>query len=221
MSKELAKAPDLAIARVAANQRGVIALEQLRAIGVDSPAITYRVQLGRLHRVHRGVYAVGHARLSNEGIWMAAVLACGPGAALSHHAAATLWLMLPPHTRPVEVTVPGVGGRAKRKGIRLHRSSTLTQQETTLRRGIPVTTPSRTLIDLRSCATPEDLSKAQRQAEFRGYRIDDAELGEPDQTRSELERRFLRMCHTAPLPSPEVNVPIGPTSWTSFGGTRA
>lgn len=210
MPDKVATSSDLAVARLAANQHGVVSTQQLEAVGVNREAISYRVRHGRLHRIHRGVYAVGHAGLSDEGRWMAAVLACGPEAVLSHHAAATLLRMLPPRSGPVDVTVPGDGGRAKRKGIRLHRSPSLTQPQTTRRAGTPVTTPSRTLIDLRRVVTPEDLSKAQRQAEFRGYRIDDAELGQPDPTRSELEHRFLRLCHTASLPSPEVNVPVGP-----------
>jgi len=86
---------DVLLARLAANQHGVVSLEQLRAIGISSHAIAHRVRIGRLHRIHRGVYAVGHARLSNEGRWMAAVLACGYGAALSHRSAAALWGLLP------------------------------------------------------------------------------------------------------------------------------
>lgn len=209
MSKELAKAADRLIARISANQHEVITLEQLRAIGVKSDAITYRIRIGRLHRIHRGVYAVGHARLSYEGKCMAAVLACRPAAVLSHGDAAGLWRLLPRRRGPVDVTVPGNGGRAKRKGIRIHRSTSLTQPMTTLRSGIPVTTPARTLADLRRIVTPEDLSKAMRQAEIRGYRIDAGELVAPEPTRSELERRFLSLCRRHHLPSPEVNAPIG------------
>jgi len=116
--------------------------------------------------------------------------------------------MLTPPTGSIAITVPTIAGRSKRQGIALHRSSTLTRQETTLRHGIPVTSPTRTLIDLRRTATPEDLGKAQREAEFRGYRLDN-DLDEPEPTRNELERRFLRLCRSASLPSPEVNVPVG------------
>jgi very-short-patch-repair endonuclease len=202
-------AMDRAIARIAANQHGVMSVDQLRALGLSLDAISYRVRIGRLHRIHRGVYAVGHARLSNEGRWMAAVLACGPGAALSHRSAAALWRMLPHGRGHAEVTVPGHGGRKRRKGIRLHRSISLHPAQTTLRAGIPVTTPARTLADLRRCATPDELSKARRQAEVRGYRLDDQGDAEPDLTRTELERRFVRLCRRHGLPLPEVDVRIG------------
>jgi very-short-patch-repair endonuclease len=152
---------------------------------------------------------VGHSRLSNEGRWTAAVLACGPGAALSHRAAAALWRLLPPRRGLVDVTVPGSAGRKQRRDIRLHRSTTLTQQATTLRLGISVTSPARTLLDLRRIATPEELGRAHRQAEVFGYQLDDAARIEPDPTRSELERRFLRLCRQHPLPSPEVNAQVG------------
>ena len=199
--------PDVAIARIAANQHGVVTLEQLRAAGLSSQAITYRLRAGRLHRIHRGVYAVGHTRLSFEGKCMAAALACGSGAAISHRAAAALWRVLPSPSGLLDVTVPRRGGRRKRKGIRLHRSSTLDPAQTTLRMGIPVTTPARTLADLRRCATPDELSAARRQAEIRGYRF--ADDPEPDLTHSELERRFLRLCRRHRLPTPEVNVGVG------------
>jgi len=208
MQPKRATSVDRRLARLAANQHGVASLEQLRAVGISLEAAKYRARTGRLHRVHRGVYAMGHARLSDEGRWMAAVLACGRGAVLSHRDAAALWRILPPRSGPVAITVPGIAGRAKRKGIALHRSSTLTQQATTLRRGIAVTSPTRTLIDLRRTTSPEELSKAQREAEFRGYRLDDT-LDEPEPTRNELERRFLRLCRAASLPSPEVNVAVG------------
>jgi very-short-patch-repair endonuclease len=208
MSKEVAQSADLAVARVASGQHGVITVEQLRAAGVDSPAISYRVATGRLHRLFRGVYAVGHARLSNEGRWMAAVLACGAGAVLSHRSAAELWRMLSPRNGPVEVTVARRSGRNRRPGIRLHRSTTFTQQETTRRAGIPVTSPARTLADLRACTTPDEQSRARREAEFRRYPVELADPKPIEMTRSELERRFLRLCHRHHLPSPEVDARI-------------
>jgi very-short-patch-repair endonuclease len=200
---------DLAIARLAANQHGVVSLEQLLAIGLDLDAISYRVRVGRLHRIHRGVYAVGHRRLTFEGRCKAAVFACGPEAALSHRSAAALWGMLAPSSGVLDVTVPRRGGRRQRRGIRLHRSTTLHPAQTTLRAGIPVTTPARTLADLHRCATPDDLAKARRQAELRGYRLGEEAAAEPDRTRTELERRFLALCRRHGLPRPEVNAPIG------------
>jgi uncharacterized protein DUF559 len=139
---------------------------------------------------------------------MAAVLACGEGAVLSHGSAAALWGLLKEAEGPVEVTIPSYGGRRERRGIRLHRRSTLTPGATTRRTGIPVTTPARTIADLRG-TVPEWLwRRAVRQAEFAGYRL---EL-ETDGTRSDLERDFLRICHRSSLPAPLVNVKVG--RWT-------
>jgi very-short-patch-repair endonuclease len=205
------------LARLAANQHGVVSLDQLRAIGISAEAARHRVRIGRLHRIHRGVYAVGHPRLTPEGRWMAAVLACGPNAVLSHRvgtavlshrAAAALWRLLPARRGLIDVTVPGRAGRKPRRDIRLHRSTTLTQQATTRRLGIPVTSPARTLRDLRRVATSEELGRARRQAEVFGYPLKDAAGIAPEPTRSELERRFLSLCSRHRLPSPEVNVPI-------------
>jgi hypothetical protein len=103
--------PDLVLAQIAGRQYGVVSAAQLAAAGISKDGVTRRVREGRLHRLHRGVYAVGHRRLSNEGIWLAAVLACGEGAALSHRSAAALWSLLPASRGVVDVTVPGSGGR--------------------------------------------------------------------------------------------------------------
>ncbi len=139
---------------------------------------------------------------------MAAVLAYGEDATLSHRSAAELWALLPHRYGPIDVTVPGTGGRRKRQGIRLHRSSLLTSAVTTIRDGIAVTTPARTLADLRRVATRDELGRATRQAEVKGLPI--GELGSAvDLTRSELERRFLRLCHRRRLPTPEVNARVG------------
>jgi len=209
MVDKRATAVDVAIARLASSQHGVISAAQLLVLGLTRQATAQRVRSGRLHRIHRGVYAVGHARLSNEGRWMAAVLAGGEGAVLSHRAAAELWRLLTPRRAETDVTVPGHGGRRQRPGIRLHRSATLTQQETTRRNGIPVTSPARTLVDLRVCATPDELSRARRQAEFFGYRIEAADSKPIAVARNELERRFLRLCQRHHLPRPLVNAPMG------------
>jgi very-short-patch-repair endonuclease len=208
MSKERVPPADLTLARIAQNQHGVVSLTQLRAAGVNSQAITYRLKAGRLHRIHRGVYAVGHAQLTDMGRWKAATMACGPEAMLSHRSAAALWRLLPPPSA-VDVTVPRKGGRHQQRGVRLHRSATLTQRQLTRRLNIPVTTPARTLVDLRRCASPQELGRARRQAEVLGYRLDDAAEIEPDLARSELERRFLRLCAKAALPGPEVNARVG------------
>src|SRR3954447_23238087 len=100
---------DVLAARVAAKQHGVTSVAQLLAAGLSRRAVQVRIQAGRLHRIHRGVYAVGHTSLTHQGRWMAAVLACGEGAVLSHRSAAMLWGLLNPKKAAVDVTVPGTG----------------------------------------------------------------------------------------------------------------
>jgi very-short-patch-repair endonuclease len=226
MSRKVASA-DLLVAEIAARQHGAVSISQLRKVGIGEKGIRSRVLAGRLHRVHRGVYAVGHSALSAEGRLMAAVLAVGRGpsgkggsvldywrAAISHRSAAWLWNLLPATDRPVDVIVNGDSGRGRRAGIRVHRS--LASTDVTLGRGIPVTTPARTISDLRR-ATSEgwpgaiparDIRKAIRQANVLGLPF--GEESGRDRTRSDLERDFLRLCRRHRIPSPEVNVRIGP-----------
>ena len=197
---------DAQAAAIAARQHGVASSRQLREAGLSATEIRNRVRRGRLHRVHRSVYAVGHPGLSNEGRWMAAVLACGEGAVLSHRSAAELWALLPAAKGDVHVTVPGRGGRDKRRDIHLHRSPSLRTTATTRHKRIAVTTPARTLTDLRRTIDPALYRKAVREAEFRNLALGAAPT---DHTRSELERAFLRLCRRRRLPLPEVNVRIG------------
>jgi very-short-patch-repair endonuclease len=198
---------DTLIAQVAARQHGLVTTAQLEEIGLASGTITAWARAGRLHRIHRGVYAVGHAGLSLPGRWMAAVLACGPGAVLSHRSAAFLWRMLKPTEGPVHVTVPPTGGRAQRKGLVIHRA-TLIAKDTMAKAGIPLTSPTRTLLDLRRSVPGNEYRTAMRQAEFERLPI---ELP-TDGTRSEQERRFLALCRRHRLPPPEPNQRLGP--WT-------
>jgi very-short-patch-repair endonuclease len=217
MRKERARSrPDIAIARIAGNQHGVITAAQIAAAGLSPAGITRRLSAGRLHRIHRGVYAVGHRRLSNEGRWMAAVLTCGEGAILSHRSAAEHWGIRRRDRRPsvaggrgdgvVEVTVPGDAGRAKRGGIKLYRSQTLLPKDSTRLGGIPVTTPSRTLKDLRTVVGRSEFGTALREAEF--LRLPIGNQDEHDGTRTRLEARFLALCMRHRLPQPEVNVKL-------------
>jgi very-short-patch-repair endonuclease len=199
---------DAAIARIAARQHGVISVTQLASVGIHRRGVTRRVQAHRLHRIHRGVYAVGHGGLSQHGKWMAAVLACGEGAVLSHRSAAALWKLIASPPSLTDVTVPGNGGRQPRAGLKLHRSTTLLPSQTTPRFGIPVTKPARTLEDLRRIVEPGEFAAALRQAQYRHLPI--GERFEADRTRSELEARFLALCRRHRLPSPEVNVRLGP-----------
>jgi very-short-patch-repair endonuclease len=220
--------PGVLVARIAKRQHGVVSISQLRSCGVSDDAVRARAALGQLHRVHRGVYALGHLALSPEGRYMAAVLAIGGGphaggtvlehwgAAVSHRSALSLWSLLPANQAPCDVIVGGNGGRARRAGIRVHRSLALVPGDLTLHRGVPVTTPGRTIADLReaistrrrSAIANHELRKAIRQANVLGLPIGsrDAKV----RTRSDLEADFLRLCRCHRLPPPEVNVRIGP-----------
>ena len=198
--------PDAALAAVAAKQHGLVTLTQLMEAGLSRSGVKRRAAAGRLHRIHRAVYAVGHRGLSNEGRWMAAVLACGPSAVLSHRAAAEHWAMLDPTRNVIDITVPGQGGRKQRPGLRIHRSQ-LPSGSTTRRNGIAVTTPARTLADLRRSVPAAIYRRALRQAEFDGRDLAGLQT---DGTRSEPEGAFLRLCRRHHLPEPERNIPIGP-----------
>ena len=216
-------ATDPEIAALAARQHGVVSRAQLRIAGVQPGAIDRRIAARRLHPIHRGVYAVGHPVLSLEGRWMAAVLAAGKDSVLSHITAGGAWQMRPPGAGTIHVTVPGDPGRKRRPGIRVHRSRTLTPHDTTTHRGIPITNPARTLIDLATTLQPLPLEQALDQADRRGL-IDFAELKTrpiprslqailahytgPAFTRSELEDRFHALCNTHDLPRPTSNTLI-------------
>jgi very-short-patch-repair endonuclease len=168
-----------AIAALAVAQHGVVSAAQLYALHLSRDQVSQRVSAGWLHRLHRGVYAVGHSRLSPAGFWMAATLAAGPGAVLSHISAATLWQILGPRNtswgmlvepgdgKPTEVHVikPGLGGIRQRGGIILHRSTTLLEHELTAHRRIPVTGPGRTLLDIAASAPRRVLERALDEAE--------------------------------------------------------
>ena len=226
--------PDAAVARIAAQQHGVVTRRQLEACGLGSKAITIRVRKGQLNRVHQGVYAVGHRALSHRGRFMAAVLACGDGAVVSHSSAAVLWELLRPIDGPVDVSIPATSGRQKRRGITIHRCPSLQIQTprepspspsslpseggrgrrlTTHRHNILVTTVPRTIEDLQRAALlpPHLLRRAMRQAELKGHHLDGVES---DRTRSDLESLFLAVIHPHRdrIPPPEVNGKLG--RWT-------
>jgi very-short-patch-repair endonuclease len=196
-----------AIAELARRQHGVVTAAQLYAAGFSRPTVAKRVRANRSHRIHRGVYAVGHRASSRQGRWMAAVLACGPGAVLSHRSAAELWELLRPTSGLIDVTIPTTAGRRKRDGIRIHRSPAVGMSALTHQSGIPVTTPARTLAELTRVISPGLHRKATRQAEF--LNLDLGEIA-TDHTRSETERGFLAICRRSRIPPPHVNVPIGP-----------
>lgn len=218
MRDKRAPAADVLVARIAARQHGVVSVAQLAEAGIGRSGIARRVEAGRLHRIHRGVYAVGHPGLCDQGRWMAAVLACGEGSVLSHRSAAALWALLPARGGPVDVTIPSSNGRARRAGIRLHRSPSLTDAATTHQKRIAVTTPARTITDLRRVAPPNQVRKAIRQAEF--LDLDLAEMPS-DRTNSELERLFLALLRRHRLPGPRSTRGSVPTRSTSSGAPSA
>jgi len=154
----------------------VVTRGQLLGLGMHGDAIKHRVAVGRLFAVHTGIYAVGRSELSRRGELMAAVLACGPGAVLSHRSAAELW-GLGPKAAAFEVTVPPARC-PRRPGIVTHRRA-LTRQ-VTRRHAIPVTTPVRTLVDLAPCLQREHLERAVNEAD----RLD---LVDPERLRESLE----------------------------------
>ena len=154
-------------------QHGVISRVQLIAVGVSMSAIDRRVRSGRLVPVFRGVYAAGHAPLTALGYCMAAVLACGGGAVLSHRSAAFVW-RIGPQPGFADVTVTGGRGR-KIEGIVAHRA-VMEDDEVTVEQNIPVTTPARTLIDQADVLTQRSLARQFDEAEhhrldFRGLRV--------------------------------------------------
>src|SRR3954447_20984747 len=152
------------LAELARRQHGVVARRQLLARGFTASAIARRVEAQRLQPVHAGVYAVGHPLLSHYGRWMAAVLACGPGAALGYGSAAALWDLRRGVPARIEVVVASAGVRS-RGGLRIHRHPGLTRDEVTTERGIRVTTAARTILDYAAIATDRELAYALDQAE--------------------------------------------------------
>ncbi len=154
---------DRLLARLAERQHGVVARRKLFEHGIHRGEIDSRIERGQLHPVHRGVYAVGHRLLDVDGRRMAAVLACGPDAVLSHRSAGRLLGIVPPSDGLPEVTVPSSRGRP---GVVVHRGS-LPADEVTEVRGIPVTSLARTLFDLAGSVSERELERAFHEAEVR------------------------------------------------------
>jgi hypothetical protein len=217
---------DRALAELADRQWGVVSLAQLRALGLGARAVQRRAAAGRLHRLHRGVYTAGHRALRPEGHRLAAVLACGPGAVLSHRSAASHWELLATSQERIDVTAPR--GRQGVPGIRLHTSRSLDAQDTTNHEGIPITTVHRTLLDLAATTRPDQLERALAQAMYlqlydqraiddviarsNGHRgtnvLSEATRQEPQITKSMWEIRMLRLVRQANLPEPITNRPL-------------
>ena len=233
---------DHAIARLAERQHGVVTWAQLRAIGLGEGAIESRIARSYLHRVHRGVYRVGHTAPLPFAREMAAVLACGDFAALSHGTAAAVgWRFVPEDGTGLHVTVAG-GGRRQRAGIRVHRSP-LGSTDVTRLQGVPVTSPTRTLLDLAATAPPLLLERALEDARRRRLVTTGGLLAAlerspsragspalrallqhergPALTRSAAERKLVELVRLARLPPPEHNVAFGPYEldvlWRAYG----
>jgi predicted transcriptional regulator of viral defense system len=220
---------DLRLALLAEAQHGVVGRSQLLGLGFTRHTVQDCVTSGRLHRIHRGVYAAGHPNITPKGHWMAAVLACGPEAILSHRRALALWEIREATGGRIEVTVPGHGGRRGPKGILVHSCENLEDADRTVRDGIPVTSLARTLLDYASLAQPQQVRLALEAAERRGFVVgrELEELmarssrhrgtkklrsvlaqmkGPAPLTRSELENQFLALIRGSGIPEPQINV---------------
>jgi len=219
--------PGRVLARIAARQHGVVARRQILALGVDTDFIARQLVAGRLHPVHLGVFAVGHAALTFRGRWMAAVLAGGEAALLSHVSAALLWELVDRGTALIHIVIAD-GGSRSRPGLVIHRTRRLPPEHRTERDGIPVTTPHRTLLDLAGTLPPERLRFAAEAADRAGLlNVRDLaaeceawhgrkgigalrsivleQRGAVQRTKSPPEARFLRLCLRRGLPEPLVN----------------
>jgi very-short-patch-repair endonuclease len=218
------------MARLAFEQHGVVALSQLIGLGFGLGAVERRVRDGRLHKIHREVFGVGHRRLSQRSRWWAAVLAYGYQALLSHRTAAACWGLAKPRSSPVDVTAPvGWQGLRRRSGIWIHRGK-LHPEDRDERAGIPVTAVARTLFDYAEVVDFQRLESAWEEADRlkllrlreveevceRGYgrralkptRRLLAEARFVRRTRSPLEDRFQGFCLSYELPPHSINVEI-------------
>lgn len=197
----------------------MISRRQLLDLGVGRGSIDWWLQTGRLHRIHRGVYALGHPVVSLRGRWIAALLACGRGSLLSHRSAGVARGVLDDDQAVIDVTAPNARGPLE--GVRVHRG----RREMTRVDGLPVTTMDQTLADLAAVLTERELERAVDAAIRHGHELHERpRRGKPgaatltaltrrnDQghtvTRSALEERFLKAVRRAGLPDPELNVRI-------------
>jgi very-short-patch-repair endonuclease len=217
---------DRLILALARRQHGVVAARQLAGVGISRDVVRCRVSKGWLVRMHRGVYLVGPLRtpLTDS---MAAVLALGDGALLSHSPAAVLWGLRPRAPGRMEVTVIGRDARGP-GAINLHRLRHLHPGDATQRQGVPVTSPARTLLDLAAAVSARELDRATDEArvhrlvtdlsldeQFKRYphhrgtaSLREAIQTDPALTRSEAERRLLELIRAAGLPEPEANTRV-------------
>lgn len=204
-------------------------IEQLRALGLTTQDVQYRVRIGRLHVMHRSVYAIGHPDVTLHGRFLAAVLAVGTGAVLSHRSAAVLWGFAPKAWAADQIVHVAVPRRPRqREGLRIHHLTALEEGAWTRRHRIPVTTANRTLLDLAKCGESDRTLKrllGQAQVERRvsvpplraeasatnhrgARRILLLTAEGPAPTRSGLEDRMLDLCDEHGLPRPRTNANV-------------
>lgn len=214
------------IAQLAAKQQRNVTRQQLLAMGVNPRAIDYRVRIGRLHLSYSGVYTLGYPPVTPLERAMAAVLACGPRAALSHGSAMALWGLWKPWEAPLHVTV---AADRRPRGIRVHRVRTLDREDVTRQHGIPVTTLARTLLDLARWMTAKSLTRAVNDGRLTG-RLNSRALADVVKrnprhrgaaklaailglagvrpTRSHFEDEFPAFCERFGLPRPDMDAII-------------
>jgi predicted transcriptional regulator of viral defense system len=221
------------LAALAAGQHVVFSVAQCAALGLGARAVQRRTEAGRLHRVYKSVYSlVPPNLLTRKGRYMAAVLACGPGAVLSHRDAAHLHEIRATNRSKIDVMVPGRGSH-RHGGINVHRSTTLTTADVTTIDGIPCTTLARTILDLAGVVAQRDLERALEQAEMlqkldaraledqlernrnahaagRLRRALAAYLPGRAPTESEFEEAFLALCRRIDVPAPDRQVYVDP-----------
>lgn len=195
---------NLRVAQLAASQRGVITSQQLADLEVAPSSIRRKVAAGTLHRIHRGVYLLGHTAAAPLAMELAALLACGPTAALSHWTAAALYRILARIDGPIHVTVPDRRCRP-RPGVQPH-FAPLPDEEVMTTQGLKVTTPQRTLQDLRPFLDPAAYERAQNEAQV--LHLIPRNQAEPGITRSQAERRLLTLLRRAGLPPTNTNTRI-------------
>ena len=219
---------DAEVGRLAVAQNGLVTREQLDALGLNDQAIAKRVARGRLHRINQTVYSLTPGVMTQRGKFMAAVLACGPDAVLSHRSAAFLWGLVDSWEEPIDVTAPNRRGRSP-DGVAAHRDGSLQPIDKTTVYGIPCATVARTILDYAGVEPDWKVRKVVAEAEVlqildksklrallkrsrrrRGVArlrlILDMINPQTKRTRSELERFFLEMCAKRSVPEPEVNV---------------
>lgn len=223
----------VALAGLAAKQHGVVSIRQLEGpLGFSRRSVARSVQAGRLHRIYRGVYAVGHTDLSPKGRCLAAVLAVGPGALLSYHSAGWLWGLWKGSPAPFEVTAFVPRHDLPPRGVTRHRARNLDDVDRSMIDGIPVTSVARTLLDLAWKLRADQLRRVLARAEELGL-LDLAAIREviernrghhgakrlryalaiyepPVYSRSEFERRFVERVVADGLPRPA-------TGWNEVG----